>query len=98
MTLQLKGLDGREDKKDILVLIVMPKALKLVFDCQRHKGTKLCQGWESGLHCRGPGENVNTGHQPPLHERPGKMGVGVGGNRGAPHGKKKAKLQQAISC
>lgn len=91
VTLRLKGLDGREDKKDILVLIITLKALKLVFDRQRRKGTKLCQGWESGLHCRGPGENVNTGCQPPLHQRPGKVGVGVGGNRGVPHGKKKSK-------
>lgn len=76
-------------KKDILALIVMLNALKLVFDRQRRKDTKLCQGWRCGLHCRGPGENVNTGCQPPLHERPGKIGVGVGWKQGSATWKKK---------
>lgn len=29
------------------------------------------------LHCGGPGQNVNAGRQPPLHDGPGKGGQGV---------------------
>lgn len=35
-------------------------------------------GGKHDLHCGGPGENVNAGCQPPLHDRPGKRDRTVG--------------------
>lgn len=44
------------------------------------------------LHCGGPGQNVNAGRQPPLHDGPGKGGQG--GREGARGGTEGAEERQ----